>query len=242
VALAVGLLVLTCVVGTVGAPSLGGEFGSEMAPSHSEPHSGLQSAAPSSIIVNLVVSPQQVTEGTSIQVTTSASGGHSPPSYSYTYFGLPSGCTGFTQSQFQCDPSQTGTFNDIYVSVTDGFGNTTMSNTVSLDVTSSSGNGNGNGGNGDNNSSNPFGSLLSGLGGFLSILLIFGIVGFVTWILLVVGVWIIAIVLLRRLPKRGGWPGASPMAATMKCASCSASIPTDTKFCPECGAGTAVKT
>ncbi len=63
---------------------------------------------------------------------------------------------------------------------------------------------------------------LSGLGGFLSIVLVFGIIGFVTWILLVVGIWVIAVVLLRRLPKRT--PGAAS-GSTMACAACGATLP-----------------
>ena len=124
------------------------------------------------------------------------------------------------------------------VTVTDINHNQTVSNSASLDVTSSN-NGNGNGNGNGNNSSNPFSSLLSGLGGFLSIVLVFGIIGFVTWILLVVGIWVIAVVLLRRLPKRT--PGAAS-GSTMACAACGATLPAGSKFCSECGKSTAPKT
>jgi hypothetical protein len=241
VVLVLGLLLVGSAVGAMGAASLVGALGSGTSGSQSQQLSGLPSANPM-IMATLTISPQQVTEGSSIQVTTTASGGNPTPMYSYQYFGLPSGCNGYTSASFQCDPSSSGTYNDIYVVVTDNNGNTTNSNTVSLDVTSSSGSGNGNGGSGGNNSSNPLSSLLSGFNGVLSLVLIVAIIGFVTWILLIVGVWIIAVVLIRRLPKRGAPSSSIVTPAAMKCASCSASIPTGTKFCPECGAATATKT
>jgi predicted amidophosphoribosyltransferase len=58
----------------------------------------------------------------------------------------------------------------------------------------------------------------------------------VTWIRLVVGIWVIAVVLTRRLPR----PGAQGATSTnTTCPSCAKSIPGGTKFCPECGASTA---
>ena len=185
------------------------------------------------LIASLSISPGQVQKGQSISLTTTASGG--TPPLSYNYYGLPPGCTSSNTATFGCSPSSTGTF-PIQVSVTDSKSNNTLSNTVSVTVTSS---GSGNGGGSGNNSSNPFSSLLSGLGGFLQLLIIFGLIGFATWILLIVGVWIIAIVLLRRLPKRGATMPATP---TVKCAACSAAIPGGSKFCPECGTSTAPKT
>jgi hypothetical protein len=183
------------------------------------------------VSASLTISPTTIQKGNSIFVNTSASGGTSP--YSYLYYGLPSGCSGFTVASFTCSPQSTGTFY-VQVNATDSHGNYTISNSVKLSVTSSSSTG----GTGNNSSTNPFSGLLSGFQGFLQLLIIFGFIGFVTWVLLVVGVWIIAIVLLRRLPKRGT-PGAA--SAMTKCAACSSSIPEGSKFCPNCGASTAPK-
>ena len=180
----------------------------------------------------LSIMPTQVSQGQTISVQTSVSGG--TPPYSFTYSGLPSGCNGYSTASFSCTPNGPGTYN-VQVTVTDVNGNTSTSPSVSLDVTgSNNGNGNGNG----NNSSNSISGLFSNLGGFLSLLLVFGLVGFATWILLVIGVWVIAIVLLRRLPKRGE---AGLAVATVRCAACSASIPAASKFCAECGAAIAPK-
>jgi hypothetical protein len=182
---------------------------------------------------SLSVNPSQVQKGESISVQTNVNGGTSP--YSYSYTGLPPGCGSQDSPQLSCNPSTSGNYN-VQATVTDVNHNQTVSNSASLDVTSSNnGNGNGNG----NNSSNPFSSLLSGLGGFLSIVVVFGIIGFVTWILLVVGIWIIAVVLLRRLPKR---PSPAAAGSTMACAACGATLPTGSKFCSECGKSTAPKT
>ncbi len=184
---------------------------------------------------SLSINPSQVQEGQSINVQTSVHGGTSP--YSYIYTGLPPGCGSQNSPQVSCNPSSIGNYN-VQVSVTDVNQNQTVSNTASVDVTSSN-NGNGNGNGNGNNSSNPFSSLLSGLGGFLSIVLVFGIIGFVTWILLVVGIWVIAVVLLRRLPKK---PPATASGSTVACASCGASLSASSKFCSECGKSTAPKT
>lgn len=193
---------------------------------------GLHSAA-SGITASLSINPGSVQEGQSISVSTTASGGTRP--YSFAYSGLPPGCTGQNQASFSCNPSSTGSYN-VQVSVTDSRGNqSNPSNSVPIDVTSSnSGNGNGNG----NNSSNGLSSLFSGFSGFLSLFLIVGVVGFATWILMLVAVWIIAITLLRRLPKRGS---AGGLGATTNCAACSASVPAGSKFCAECGARVASK-
>lgn len=189
------------------------------------------------VSASLSVNPTSVQTGQSISVQTTASGGTTP--YSYVYNGFPSGCGGSNSATFTCSPTSSGTF-QLSVTVTDSLGNRTSSNTVSLSVTSSNGNGNGNGGSGGsgNNSSNPFSGFLSGIGGFLQLLLIFGIIGFATWILLIVGVWVIAIVLLRRLPKRGATASTAATEGTVPCAHCHASIPSGSKFCPECGAST----
>ncbi|MCI4336552.1 MAG: zinc ribbon domain-containing protein [Thermoplasmata archaeon] len=196
------------------------------------------SAIPASnpVSASLSISPSQVQKGQSISVTTTASGG-TPPYTSYSYTGLPGGCSGQNQASFSCNPSSTGSFS-VQVTVTDMHGNqSTPGNTVSVDITSSS-NGNGNGNGGGNNSSGGLSSLFSGFSGILSLLLIFGIVGFITWILLLVGVWIIAITLVRRLPKRGV---AGAVSAFTKCPACSTPIPVGTKFCSECGTSTAPK-
>jgi hypothetical protein len=194
----------------------------------------------SALTASLTVSPSQVTSGTSISVNAMAGGGSG--SYSYNYFGLPSGCQGQNGQSFTCTPSGTGDFT-IYVNVSDTNGAYVNSNTQNLQVSSSGSNSGGSGsGSGSNNSSNPLGSLLSGFSGILSLLLIVGVIGFVTWILLIVGVWIIAIVLIRRLPKRGVITAAAAAAAATKCASCSAAVPAGSKFCPECGTSTAPKT
>lgn len=93
-------------------------------------------------------------------------------------------------------------------------------------------------GNSGNNSSNPFSDLISSLGGAFTYVLIAGIIGFVTWILLIVGIWVIAVVLMRRLPK----PAAKASeAASVPCAACSKPIPAGSKFCPECGTSAAPK-
>ncbi|MCI4372995.1 MAG: hypothetical protein L3K02_05075 [Thermoplasmata archaeon] len=191
------------------------------------------STGPYSATLN--VNPGQVQEGQSINLQVNVNGGTSP--YTYSFTGLPPGCTNQNSPSFSCNPSASGNYN-LAVGVTDAHQNQTTSNSVSVQVTSSS-SGNGNGGGGGNNSTNPLSSLLSGLGGFLSIVLVFGIIGFITWILLVVGVWIIAIVLFRRLPKRGEAPAVTP---TIRCAACGASIPNASKFCSECGRATGPKT
>ena len=183
------------------------------------------------LTVSLSISPQDIQAGSSTEIQTMANGG--TPPYSYSYNGLPSSCAGENVASFSCNPSQSGTF-DVTAQVIDTNGNTSQSNSVTLTV-SSVNNGNGNG-NGNNNSSNPFSGLLSGLGGIVTYVLIFGIIGFATWILLVVGIWVIAVVLMRRLPKPGARATEMAMAA---CPSCSKSIPAGTKFCPECGASTA---
>ena len=183
---------------------------------------------------NLNINPSQTQEGQSINLQTNVNGG--TPPYAYSYTGLPQGCPNQNQSSYMCTPTSTGNY-EVSVTVTDAHGNQTVSSSVGLSVTSSnSGNGKGNGNNGSNNSSNPLSSLFSNLGGYLSLVLIAGLIGFVTWVLLVVGVWIIAITLVRRLPKRV--PGGP---STVPCPSCSTTMPAGAKFCPECGKSTGPK-
>ncbi len=234
--IAVALVVLAIVAGVcagLAAPAHSGAFRGSNLPHPLPAYSARGQSQP---VASLTISPSQITQGQSINVQTSVNGGTSP--YSYSYSGLPSGCGGQSSAQFSCNPSGTGNFN-VQVMVTDFNGNSSISPSQSLTVTSSNNNnGNGNGNGSGSSSNNSFSSLFSNIGGFLSLLVIFGIVGFATWVLLVVGIWIIAIVLLRRLPKRGE---AAAMAVTGRCAACSAAIPSSAKFCPECGASTAPK-
>ena len=193
--------------------------------------SGFVPSSTPTLSVNLQLNPSQVQEGQSVRVQATATGG--VPPYSYVYNNFPSGCNGGNYSSWSCNPSSTGDY-EPSVQVSD-LNHTMQSDTQSLDVTSSNNNGNSSNG---NNSSNPFSSLLSGLGGFLTIALIAGLVVFILFILLVVGVWIIAVTLVRRLPKRGAAPSDQ---TTVKCASCGALVPSTAKFCPECGTGTGPK-
>lgn len=64
-----------------------------------------------------------------------ASGGTGP--YSWTYSGLPAGCTTKNRSSLTCNPSVTGTFN-VRVTVADRFGESANA-TVALTVTTNSG-------------------------------------------------------------------------------------------------------
>jgi PKD domain len=225
-AIAVVFLVLASGAGALGAHSTLVSVGSGRTLATD---SAARTVAQGQPVAMLSINPSQVSQGQSIFIQTTVNGGTAP--YSYSYFDLPSGCSGQSSASFSCTPNSPGNFN-VQVTVTDSRGNSSTSPSVSLDVTSSSsGNGNGNG-NG-NNSNNSLSSLFSGLGGFLSLLLIFGLVGFVSWIVLVVGVWVIAIVLVRRLPKRGEATSTGPI---VRCSACSSPIPTSAKFCPECGA------
>jgi hypothetical protein len=183
---------------------------------------------------SLTVSPSSLSEGQSMNVQVTATGGFG--SYSYSYSGLPPGCGGQNSPSFSCNPSGTGTFS-VVAGVSDSGTNHTQTNSVSVAVTSSS-NGNGNGNGNGNNSSGGLSSLFSGFSNILSLLLLFGIVGFATWILLIVGVWVIAITLVRRLPKRGA---TDPAVAGGRCAACAAPTPAGARFCPACGASTVPK-
>jgi hypothetical protein len=325
VALALGMVLVAAGGGALGASSFIAGLRAPTNPAGGSPVAGLGVSNGPVITVSLSVTPTQIDEGQAVTVTTTASGGDPSPSYTYHYYGMPNGCSTDEAQMFTCTPSQTGSFTNIYVNVTDGAGNGTNSAdsalTVDQDIqvqlsinpsqidsgqpvtvqtnanygsgsfaysynglpsacmsgqgqsmfscnpnqgdynitvtvtdsvggsatssnqflqvsSSNNNNGNGKGGSGNNNSSNPFGSLLSGLGSVVSLLIIAGIIGFVTWILLIVGVWIIAVVLIRRLPKRGTAAAAMLAGQTTKCSSCAAVIPGNTKFCPECGTST----
>lgn len=231
-----GLLVLVVVLGGLVAPRPLGPSGvadREFTPASS---SHLR-ATVNPVSVSLTVNPGRTTEGQTVSVQATANGG--TPPYSFAYSGLPNGCQGQNGASFTCNPSSSGTYS-IQVTATDSRGNqSSPSNSVSLTVTSSNnGNSNGNGNGNGNNSSNGLSSLFSGFSGVLSLLFIVGIVGFATWILLIVGVWIIAVTLVRRLPKRGEW--GTPIASS-KCAACGAAIAAGSKFCASCGASTAPK-
>jgi hypothetical protein len=237
------LILLASTLGVFGASAAAGDLRNAPIVSVSGQIPHMLAAANPMLSASLTVSPNSINEGASITVTATASGGNPSPSYSYSYTNFPSGCTGGNSQMFTCTPTETGSFS-VSVTVSDNNGNMSTSPTMELSVSSSSGNGNGNGnGNsGSNNSSNPFSSLLSGFSGVLSLLIIAGIIGFVTWILLIVGVWIIAVVLIRRLPKRGALAAGAVPAFPMKCASCSAEMPAGSKFCPACGTSTVPKT
>ncbi|HEV2428941.1 MAG TPA: zinc ribbon domain-containing protein [Thermoplasmata archaeon] len=192
-------------------------------------------ALATTLIASLLLSPAQLTQGGTLSIQTSASGG--TPPYGFVYQGLPNGCPSENLSSFQCNPSESGSF-AVSVSVTDSASARSTSPVQTLVVTLGN-NGNNNHQNGaGNNSSNPFSSLFSGVGNLISLLFVVGIVAFITWILLIVGVWVIAIVLLRRLPKGGA---SSPAPSTVPCGHCSAVIPAGSKFCSECGAATGPK-
>ncbi len=239
-ALALAIVVTTLILlsGT-GGHSPAAELGAHPASSASAAIASSARIDPSvgPLTASLTVSPSSLTEGQSMNVETTATGG--TPPYIYSYSGLPAGCGGQNQDTFSCNPSSTGTYT-VQATARDSGTNQTQSNSVSVTITSSNGNGNGNGNgnNGGNNSSNPLSSLFSGFSGALSLVLIFGVIGFVTWILMLVAVWIIAITLVRRLPKRGASASAGP---TVPCPACAASIPPGTKFCPECGASVVAK-
>jgi hypothetical protein len=225
---------LLLVVSSLGAGSQLGGHGSGPLPGSAGLRTAAEPFVGTALTATLTASPSNLQQGQSINFQVTANGGHSP--YSYTYSGLPPGCSGQNTPSFSCNPSSTGTYT-AQASVSDSGTNQTTTNSVSITVTSS-GNGNGKGNGGGNNSSNPLSGLFSGFSGILSLLLILSLVGFVTWILLIVGVWIIAITLVRRLPKKGEWGMAGPMG---KCAACSAAIPSGSKFCPACGTSTAPK-
>jgi thermopsin len=152
----------------------------------------------SPLSVQITVNPNPVTVDQSMTVTVTASGGTAP--YSYTYSGLPGGCTApaSTVSSFACTPDATGTFT-VGVSVTDG-ADSTQSQTASLSVQQGSSGSSGAGG-------------AAGLPISLTDLLLI--------IVLIVAVLVVVAVAMRRRPPAqtypatqypGAYPGGPPPA------------------------------
>ena len=85
--------------------------------------------------VHLVASPTNLAQGDSLALVATTSGGSG--GLSFTWRGLPGGCTGSSAGSVTCDPSQSGTFN-INVTATDsngGSSSTQTSVTVSAPTT-----------------------------------------------------------------------------------------------------------
>lgn len=174
-------------------------------------------------INGLSVNPNPVSAGSQFTVNVQVSGGDPP--YSYSWDSVPSGCPspGNTPS-WQCSISSPGEYM-VGVNVADSGTNHTSAS-QNFNVTSSNGNGNGKSGSSNGNGSNGFN--LSAFGPFLFYGLVIGLIAFALLVALTVGVIMIAVVLSRRLPRppRGG----------LVCASCQATAPPGSKFCPSCAA------
>ncbi|MGA9044514.1 MAG: hypothetical protein ACLPP2_07455 [Thermoplasmata archaeon] len=206
----------------VGVLLLGG-----LASSGGRPES-LARAAASPLSVSVTVSPQTVSESSMFTVTAVVSGGPGPFSYSWNTYPVQCPSPG-NVSSWTCALDSSGQFT-VGVSVTNAEG-ASGSGSQSFTVTSSGGNGNGNGNGNGGSSSNGNGSNglnLSSFGPILVYGLIAGIVVFALLIALTVGVIMIAVTLSRRLPRipRHG----------VVCASCHATAPGGSKFCPACAA------
>jgi YVTN family beta-propeller protein len=80
----------------------------------------------------VTVDPNALVLGENTTISSGGTGGDPP--YSYAWSGLPSGCPTTTLAQFQCTPSQSGTF-EISVNVTDSLGYSVHTNASSLAVT-----------------------------------------------------------------------------------------------------------
>jgi hypothetical protein len=84
-------------------------------------------------ITSFTVAPSSITQGSSATFTTVVSGSNGP--YTFTYTGLPAGCTSQNTSTLSCTPTATGTFTvTVFVNDSAGFG---VSSTTSLTVNSS---------------------------------------------------------------------------------------------------------
>lgn len=185
----------------------------------------LATASTSPLTVTVSVSPQTVSENSMFTVTATVSDG-SPP-FTFSWNNIPSQCPmPGNESSWTCSLGSSGQYT-VSVNVMSTTG-ASGSGSGSFTVTSS-GNGNGNGnGNGGSSSNNGSGFNLSSFGPILVYGLIAGIVVFALLIALTVGVIMIAVTLSRRLPRipRHG----------VVCASCHATAPGGSKFCPACAA------
>ncbi len=93
------------------------------------------SSASGSPTVTLSASPPSVTLGATTTLTGSVSGGTTP--YTYTWTGLPGGCTSANLASLSCTPTATGTYS-ITLKVTDAHGNVGQGS-ATLTVTPSAG-------------------------------------------------------------------------------------------------------
>jgi hypothetical protein len=173
--------------------------------------------------VSVSVNPQTVQEGSMFTVSAIVSGGVTP--YSYYWNSIPRNCPSpGNVSSWTCSLGSSGSY-QAGVIVQDAAKNS-QGSSASFTVTSSGGNGNGNGGGSNSNNSN--GLNLSGLGPIMTYALIAGLVSFALLVALTVGVIMIAVTLSRRLPRQ-------PRHGVV-CASCHATAPPGSKFCPSCAA------
>jgi len=180
-------------------------------------------ASASSLSVSVSVYPQTVSEGSQFTVTATVQGGAGPFTYNWNI--LPQNCPSPGNiSSWTCSIDSSGQYS-AGVTVTNPVG-ASGSGSASVTVTGNGGNGNGNGGGSNGNNSN--GLNLSGLGPIMTYALIAGITAFALLVALTVGVIMIAVTLSRRLPRQ-------PRHGVV-CASCHASAPPGSKFCPACAA------
>lgn len=89
--------------------------------SHSVTSSNLSLTVVAPLSTTLVASPSALTIGANVTLTTTPGGGQSP--YTFSYSGLPSGCSTVNAPSFRCTPTVTGNFS-ITVTVTDSQGRT----------------------------------------------------------------------------------------------------------------------
>ncbi len=183
----------------------------------------MTAAAPLSVSVS--VSPQTVNEGSMFTVTATVQGGAGP--FTYSWNPIPQGCpTPGNVSSWTCSIDSSGPYT-VGVIVSNSTG-ASGSNSASFTVNGNSGNGNGNGNGGGSNNNNSNGLNLSGLGPIMTYALIAGLIAFALLVALTVGVIMIAVTLSRRLPRQ-------PRHGVV-CASCHATAPPGSKFCPACAA------
>lgn len=95
----------------------------------------LQVTSPSGYptVTSFVATPASVSVGSTTYLSAVVTGGQSP--YSYSYSGLPTGCTSANASTLNCTPTATGTFS-VQLKVTDALGHLVYAST-SVSVTSS---------------------------------------------------------------------------------------------------------